>query len=57
MLPPEFYFMVANHVLGVARRLFRWGVIDGSGLSAALAWSHDLSRVGVRAWRVRRRSL
>jgi hypothetical protein len=55
MLPPAFYFMLANHVLGVARRLFRWGVLDGTGLSLALGWSHDLSRAGVRSWQARRR--
>jgi hypothetical protein len=55
ILPPGVYFMAANHVLGVARRLFRWGVLDGSGLSLALGWSHDLSRAGVRSWRARRR--
>ena len=54
ILPPGFYFMAANHVLGVARRLFRWGVLDGSGLGLALGWSHDLSRAGVLSWRARR---
>jgi hypothetical protein len=56
VLPPGFYFRLATGILKIARVFYGLGILNAAGLTAALGWSHGLSRAGMGSWRQRRHS-